>query len=244
MTGPAGSSTSGAGVAPTGGWTTGTVQEVRRRGPGAVVLRLDVDGRVDHVPGQHYVVRLRAEDGYTASRSYSVASDPGDPLVELYVERLVDGEVSGFLADVVEPGDQLELRGPVGGWFVWDGVHPLLAVGGGSGVVPLVSMLRHARVTMRPDDVCLVAAARTADRLPYVEELVGGCQVVALSREDSPTGRPAGRLSAADLAPLLRPDQQVFLCGSPGFTEHAGRLLVGLGVDPGTVRVEQFGPSA
>lgn len=227
----------------TGGWTTGTVQEVRRPGPRAVVLRMDVDARVDHVPGQHYVVRLRAEDGYTASRSYSVASDPGDPLVELYVERLDDGEVSGFLADVVEPGDRLELRGPIGGWFVWDGVHPLLAVGGGSGVVPLVSMLRHARATHRPDDVCLVAAARTVDRLPYAEELVGGCQVVALSGEPSPTGRPAGRLVEADLAPLLRPDQQVFVCGSPGFAEHAGQLLVGLGVDPRTVRVERFGPS-
>lgn len=237
-TGPTGSS-----AAPAGGWTTGTVREVRRPGPDAVVLRLAVDDRVDHVPGQHYVVRLRAEDGYTASRSYSVASDPADPLVELYVERLADGEVSGFLADVVEPGDRLELRGPIGGWFVWDGVRPVLAVGGGSGVVPLVSMLRHARATGRPDQVCLVAAARTADRLPYVEELVGGCQVVALSGEASPTGRPPGRLAAADLQPLLRPDQQVLVCGSPGFAEHAGQLLVGLGVDPRTVRVERFGPS-
>lgn len=229
--------------APGGGWTTATVQELTRPGPGAVVLRLAVRDRVDHLPGQHYVVRLRAEDGYTASRSYSVASDPGDPLVELYVERLVDGEVSGFLTDVVVPGDELEVRGPLGGWFVWDGVGAVLAVGGGSGAAPLVAMLRHARATGRPDAVCLVVAARSLDRLPYADELVGGCQVVALSHETSPAGRPAGRLAATDLAPLLRADQQVFLCGSPGFTEHAGRLLVEVGVAEGDVRVERFGPS-
>ena len=112
--------------------------------PRAVVLRLDVADRVEHLPGQHYVIRLTAEDGYTAQRSYSIASAPADPLVELFVERLDDGEVSGFLADVVQAGDQLEVRGPIGGWFVWRGASPAVGVGGGSGVVPLVAMLRHA----------------------------------------------------------------------------------------------------
>ena len=113
--------------------------------PGAVLLRVEVAGPHDHLPGQHYVFRLTAEDGYSASRSYSVASAPQQDALEFYVERLDDGEVSPYLADVVEPGDELELRGPIGGWFVWDGERPAVGVAGGTGVVPLVAMLRHAR---------------------------------------------------------------------------------------------------
>jgi ferredoxin-NADP reductase len=208
-----------------------------------VVLRLEVDDRVVHVPGQHYVVRLTADDGYSASRSYSVASPPSDPLVELYVERLDDGEVSGFLADVVEVGDELEVRGPIGGWFAWDGVTPALAVGGGTGVVPLVSMLRHARDLGHPERVCLVAAGRTFAELPYAEEIVGGCDLVVLSREPSPAGRPPGRLGADDLVPHLRGQQVVFVCGSAAFAETTSQLLVSLGVDADSIRVERFGPS-
>ncbi|MFC5381750.1 FAD-binding oxidoreductase [Aquipuribacter nitratireducens] len=230
-------------VAPTGGWRSARVAAVDRPGPAAVRLRLDVADRVSHLPGQHYVVRLTAPDGYTASRSYSVASAPGDPLVELYVERLVDGEVSGYLADVLEPGDELEVRGPVGGWFVWDGTTPALAVGGGSGVVPLVSMLRHARDTGRPELLCLVGAARTAASLPYAEEMLDGCTLVALSQEDSPAGRPAGRLRAADLAPLVDGRDAGFVCGSAGFAETASQALVAAGMPADRVRVERFGPS-
>src|SRR3954466_15938422 len=112
--------------APAGGWRTATVVTVPPPPARAVGLRLDAPGRVDHRPGQHYVVRLTAEDGYRAQRSYSVASPPEDPQVELFVERLDDGEVSPFLADVVAPGDMLEVRGPIGGWFVWDGESPAL----------------------------------------------------------------------------------------------------------------------
>src|SRR3954462_1335875 len=131
--------------APAGGWRTATVVTVRHPTPRAVELRLDVPDRVDHLPGQHSVVRLPAADGYRAQRSYSVASEPEDPQLELFVERLDDGEVSPFLTDVVAPGDRLEVRGPIGGWFVWDGVSPALLVGGGSGVLPFLAMLRHAR---------------------------------------------------------------------------------------------------
>ena len=131
-------------------WTTGTVREIERLGDAFVKLRLEVADRVDHVPGQHYVVRLRAEDGYTAQRSYSIASDPADPLVELMVECLPRGEVSSFLHDVVEVGDELELRGPIGRWFVWGGTTPSLCVAGGSGVVPFVSMLRYATRDRHP----------------------------------------------------------------------------------------------
>src|SRR4051794_34872714 len=131
--------------APSGSWCTGVVREVRHPDPRAVQLRIEVPGRTDHLPGQHYVFRLTAEDGYSASRSYSVASSPADPLLEFFVERLDDGEVSGYLADVVEPGDELELRGPIGGWFVWEGDVPAVGVAGGTGVVPLVAMLRPPR---------------------------------------------------------------------------------------------------
>src|SRR3954454_8192494 len=130
--------------APTGAWRSAIVRDVQHPSGMAVVLRLDVPNRIDHLPGQHYVVRLRADDGYTAQRSYSVVSAPHEPGIELFVERLEGGEVSGFLAEVVMAGDELEVRGPIGGWFVWRGHSPALGVGGGSGVVPLVSMLRHA----------------------------------------------------------------------------------------------------
>ncbi|MFN8169265.1 MAG: FAD-binding oxidoreductase [Candidatus Nanopelagicales bacterium] len=230
-------------AAPSGGWRRAVVREVLRPAPRAVVLRLDVADRVDHVPGQHYVVRLTAEDGYSASRSYSVASPPSDPLVELYVERLDDGEVSSYLADVVEVGDELEVRGPIGGWFAWDGVSRALAVGGGTGVVPLVSMLRHARAAGHPERVCLVAAGRTLVDLPYAAEIQGGCDLVVLSREDSPAGRPAGRLSAADLAPYVEGHDVVFVCGSAVFAEATSQLLVSLGVPTTAIRVERFGPS-
>src|SRR5881398_833817 len=135
----------GAARAPSGGWRTATVAAVRHPIPRSVELRLDVADRVDHLPGQHYVIRLTAPDGYRAQRSYSIASGPGDPQVEFFVERLDDGEVSTYLADVVTPGDELEVRGPIGGWFVWDGETPALLVAGGFGVVPFIAMLRHAR---------------------------------------------------------------------------------------------------
>ena len=231
-------------AAPSGGWRRGVVRAIAHPAPRAVVLRLEVDDRVVHVPGQHYVVRLTADDGYAASRSYSVASAPDDPLVELYVERLEDGEVSSFLADVVEVGDELEVRGPIGGWFAWDGVTPALGIGGGTGVVPLVSMLRHARGVGHPERVCLVAAGRSVAELPYAEEIVGGCDVVALSREVSPTGRPPGRLAASDIAPHLEGHAVVFVCGSAGFAEGVSQLLVSLGVAETAIRVERFGPSA
>ena len=193
----------GAGIpnAPTGGWRTATVAGVRRPIQRSVELRLDVADRVDHVPGQHYVVRLTAEDGYTAQRSYSVASAPGDPLVELFVERLDDGEVSTFLADVVEPGDELEVRGPIGGWFVWDGETPALLLAGGYGVVPFIAMLRHAKALGREDLLRIAVSSRTMAELPYAEELLAAGALIVLTREAHGIrpGRPAdrGRAGAA-----------------------------------------------
>jgi ferredoxin-NADP reductase len=230
-------------TAPSGGWRRAVVRSVTRPTPRFVVLRLDVEDRVAHLPGQHYVVRLRADDGYTASRSYSVASAPADDAVELCVERLPDGEVSSFLADVVEVGDELEVRGPIGGWFVWDGITPALAVGGGTGVVPQVSMLRHATEHGTRDAVCLIAAARSLAELPYSDEIRAGCNVLALSRETSPSGRPPARLTAADLEPHAHDGQGFFVCGSAVFAESASRLLVALGIPAASIRVERFGPT-
>ncbi|MGY1637993.1 FAD-binding oxidoreductase [Geodermatophilus sp. SYSU D00742] len=234
----------GAGLpgAPSGGWRTARVVEVDHPLPRSVRLRLDVHDRIDHVPGQHYVVRLTAPDGYTAQRSYSVASAPGDPLVELFVERLEDGEVSTFLADVVEPGDELEVRGPIGGWFVWEGESPALLVGGGTGVVPFVAMLRTARARGRTDLLRVAAATRTLAALPYAEELVDAGALVATSREAHGI-RPAGRLTAADLVPLWEPGQTAYVCGSASFAEAASQLLVDMGMPAPDIRVERFGPS-
>jgi ferredoxin-NADP reductase len=219
-----------------------TVAGVRRPLPRSVQLRLDVDGRMDHMPGQHYVVRLTAPDGYTAQRSYSVASAPGDPLVELFVERLDDGEVSTHLADVVEPGDELEVRGPIGGWFVWDGETPALLVAGGFGVVPFVAMLRHARDLGRTDLLRIAVSVRTLAELPYADELLDAGALVVLTREAHGI-RPAGRLVAEDLVPLWEPGQTAYVCGSAGFADAAGQLLVGMGMRAEDIRVEQFGPS-
>ena len=199
--------------------------------------------RQDHLPGQHYVIKLTAEDGYSASRSYSVASAPHEELLEFYVEELDGGEVSPYLADAVEVGDELQLRGPIGGWFVWDGSIPAVGVAGGTGVVPLVSMLRHAEHLEVTDRIELAVSSRTLAELPYADELIEAGATIALSREDRAGGRAAGRLVAAELRPLLSDAATYYVCGSAGFAESASELLVGLGVTPGAVRVERFGPS-
>jgi ferredoxin-NADP reductase len=228
--------------APSGGWRRAVVREISRP-PNAVILRLEVPDRVDHWPGQHYVIKLTAEDGYTAQRSYSVASSPDDPLLEFWIERLDDGEVSSFLADVVEVGDELEIRGPLGGWFVWTAGAPMLGVAGGSGVVPIVSMLRHGIHVGRTDLLSLAVSARTRAELPYADELAAGGARIVLTREDAPDGRVAARIAATDLAPLVGEDGTCFVCGSTGFTGAATELLAGLGVDVRRIRIESFGPS-
>lgn len=226
----------------TGAWRMATVVDVQHPSPMSVVLRLRIPDRIDHLPGQHYVVRLTADDGYVAQRSYSVASPPSDPLVELWIERLDDGEVSGFLADVVEPGDELKVRGPIGGWFVWDGSTPAVGVAGGSGAVPLLAMVRHARDLGVPDRLRLAVAARSLMDLPFPDELAASGALVALSRAEF-AGRPAARLTAAEVAPLIRPGATGFVCGSAPFTEFASQLLVQQGLAADALRIERFGPS-
>ena len=226
-------------------WFTGVVEAITVETARAKTFTLRLPAPLGHRAGQHVVLRLTAPDGYTAARSYSVASAPTDePTVDLTVERLDEGEVSTFLHDVAEVGDELELRGPIGTRFAWDPSDgPALLVGGGSGIVPLVSMLRLARRTGATDLVRLVAAARTPDDLLYAAELPGPEVTVAFSRSAGPGPRPAGRLRRDDLAPVVQPGQHTFICGSSGFCEAAGRLLVDLGVAPDTITVERFGPT-
>jgi len=226
-------------------WQTARVVAVRAETPRAKTFRLALPGPSGHRAGQHYVVRLTAPDGYTASRSYSVASAPdGSPEFELTVERLEDGEVSTFLHDVVEPGDDLEVRGPIGGWFVWDGETPALLVGGGSGIVPLMAMLRLARATQRSALVRMVISVRSPGDLYYADELPGPETAVVYTRQaPEATARPPGRLTADDLAGVVRPDATGYICGSSGFADHASDVLVGLGLPAERIRVERFGPS-
>jgi ferredoxin-NADP reductase len=226
-------------------WQTARVLSVRDETPRARTFRLALPEPRPHLAGQHYVVRLTAPDGYTASRSYSVASAPdGTGEIELTVEKLEGGEVSEFLHDVVRPGDELEVRGPIGLFFVWEGDRPALLVGGGSGVVPLMAMLRQARATGRGDLLRLVVSARSPGDLYYADELPGPESVVLYTRQAPPgAGRTAGRIAVADIAPLVRGDEDVYVCGSPAFADAATDVIIGAGIPAERIRVERFGPS-
>ena len=194
--------------------------------------------------GQHFILRLTAPDGYTASRSYSVASAPdGSREIELTVERLPEGEVSSFMHDEVVVGDELEVRGPIGAWFVWRGDTPALLIGGGSGIVPLMSMLRLAHQTGRLNLVHLVVSTRTPEDLYYTAELTDlGAEVIYTRRAPQGSQRPAGRLTRADL-PSIGPEATVFVCGSSGFSDAATDALLSVGVEDERIRVERFGPT-
>jgi ferredoxin-NADP reductase len=227
-------------------WQTATVLAVRDETPTAKTFRLALGAPTAHRAGQHYVVRLTAPDGYTASRSYSIASAPDETgEIELTIERFDDGEVSVFLHDVLEVGDELEVRGPIGGYFVWDGTKPAVLLGGGSGVVPLMAMVRLARATGRDDLVHLVVSVRSPENLYYAAELPGPDATVVYTRQAPPSStRPVGRLTAVDVEPHLRDDATVYVCGSAPFTDAVGDLVVDLGVRAERVKVERFGPSA
>ena len=211
----------------------------------AKTFRLRLDRPSTHLAGQHYILRLTAPDGYTASRSYSVASAPdGTELVDLTVERLPEGEVSTFLHDEAMVGDVLELRGPIGGWFVWNADSPALLVGGGSGVVPLMAMLRLARQRHQSDLVRLLVSVRTPEHLYYSDELSGPeTTIIYTGKASQGTLRPLGRISEADLSPLLSPDATVYVCGSSAFADAATDAVMALGAPTERIRVERFGPT-
>jgi ferredoxin-NADP reductase len=226
-------------------WKSAKVVAIKDETPRAKSFRLALPEPVPHLAGQHCVVRLTAPDGYTASRSYSIASPPADPReLELTVERLDGGEVSTFLHDEVAIGDELEVRGPIGGWFVWEGDVPALLVGGGSGVVPLMAMLRYARLTGKADLVRLVVSVRTPDDLYYSDEIVGPQSTIVYTRAP-PAGfaRPPARLAPEDIPQPIAAGTRAYVCGSSGFADAASHMLVDLGVPAQQVRVERFGPS-
>jgi ferredoxin-NADP reductase len=236
-------------------WLVGTVAETVPETAGAVTIGLEVPDWPGHRAGQHVDVKLTAEDGYWAQRSYSIASPPGDERVALTVVRMDDGEVSPYLTTVLDAGDQIELRGPIGGYFVWEAQdrRPLLLVGGGSGVVPLMAMLRHHAALGCDSRAHLVYSARTVDDLLYREELerlAGAADrdvTITLTRERSE--RWAGRRGRVDVALLEGvgwppPDRpRCYVAGPTPFVERVADDLVALGHAPADIRTERFGPT-
>jgi ferredoxin-NADP reductase len=227
-------------------WRVATVADVVEETARTRTLVLGVDEWGGHHAGQHVDIRLTAEDGYQAERSYSIASGPDDERLELTVELIEDGEVSPYLVDEVRPGDVFEVRGPIGGYFAWDPAEggPLLLVGGGSGIVPLRSILRA-----RPADVParLIYSSRTLDDVIYREELeaLRDDVVITLTREQRHDLR-AGRVNVDLLREVgFPPDQdpRVFVCGPTSFVESVASALVELGHPPAGIKTERFGPT-
>jgi ferredoxin-NADP reductase len=227
-------------------WQLARVVEIVTENPRTKSIVLDATEWPGHRAGQHVDVRLTAEDGYQAQRSYSIASAPEDEHLVLTVERLDDGEVSPYLTETIQPGDELELRGPVGGYFVWEESlgGPLLLVGGGSGVVPLRAMLRYHRAVGSDLPARLLYSARTQPDLIYQRELEGFDTTITLTREHwaGRTGR-VDRGLLEDVAWPATDHPLVYVCGPTGFVEAVADALVALGHDASRVRTERFGPT-
>jgi ferredoxin-NADP reductase len=240
-------------------WLAGRLAGTRQETATARTLILDVPGWPGHLPGQHVDVRLTAEDGYSTERSYSIASAPDGSRLELTIQRLEDGEVSPYLTEVLAPGDPLELRGPIGGYFAWrpppspSPARPVLLIGGGSGVVPLMAMVRTRAATGSTAPMRLIYSTRRPGTLLYSGELTGlaasgdGPGVHIVYTRQTPPGwdGPAGRLDGDRLRMLAGPPadgMQYFVCGPTGFVESVADLLTGEGVPAGQIRTERFGP--
>jgi ferredoxin-NADP reductase len=237
-------------------WRVATVRHTVAETASAKTIIVEVPGWPGHIPGQHIDVRLTADDGYQAQRSYSIASPPEDGELWLTVQRIDDGEVSPYLAGELRPGDQFELRGPVGGHFTWS-VHdggPLLMVAGGSGLVPLMSMLRHRAAQGSHVATTVLVSARGLDDILYRDELMdlrGAGDGLDL-RETLTRGAPDGwagfarrvdREMLAEIGPDPSARPRVFICGPTAFVENAADLLVALGHEPAAIHAERFGPT-
>ncbi len=236
-------------------WRLATVLEVRDEAVYAKTIRLEVPNWPGHLAGQHVDVRLTAEDGYQAQRSYSIASPPEAQALELSVERIEDGEVSPYLTEELRTGDQFELRGPIGGYFNWrvqDG-GPLLLLAGGSGVVPLMAMVRHREARHADVEARLLVSARSLDDLFYHDELFSladqaGIDVKITLTRRQPDGwrgwrRRVDEEMLRELGPPPAAMPRTFICGPTPFVESVADLLVGLGHPPEEIRTERFGPS-
>jgi len=235
-------------------WLVADVVDVVPETPRVKTIAFDVPAWPGHLPGQHVDVRLTAEDGYQAQRSYSIASAPDDTRLELTVERIDDGEVSPYLTDELRPGDRIELRGPVGGYFVWEPSRggPLLLVAGGSGVVPLMAMLRRRADVRSGVEATLLYSSRSWGDVIYSEELDrlngDGLMVVHTLTRSQPQGwqgyaRRVDRDMLAEVGPASAQRPQVFVCGPTPFVEAVADALIALGHDPKTIRTERFGPT-
>jgi ferredoxin-NADP reductase len=235
-------------------WRVADVVDVVSETPRVKTIVFDVPGWLGHRAGQHVDIRLTAEDGYQAQRSYSIASTPDGTLVNLTVERLDDGEVSPYLTDELRPGDQIELRGPVGGYFVWEPTlgGPLLLVAGGSGIAPLMAMIR-ARDAARSDaEALLLVSSRGWEDVIYRDEFDrrggNGLTVVHTLTRSQPPGWTgyARRVDAemlADVGPRPAELPLVYVCGPTSFVEAVAEALVQLGHEPHRVKTERFGPT-
>lgn len=226
------------------GWRTATLTGIRRETPRAATFRFAVPGWAGHLPGQHLLLRLTAPDGYAAQRHYSIASPPDDSgHIELTLDHVEGGEVSGWFHTVARPGDEIELRGPLSGFFAWPGDRPALLIGAGSGVVPLMSMIRHHRARGLEFPLRLLVSARGPRELIYADEYRN--ETTAVFTRDAPEGVPVGRLSAAHVARLMAEAPpggwEAYVCGSNAFAEHASRLLVRAGQPVDRIRIERFG---
>ena len=233
-------------------WTLGEVAEIVHETPRVSSIYLDIPDWPGHLAGQHVDVRLTADDGYQAERSYSIASAPEDKRVAITVERLDDGEVSPYLVGELRAGDKLELRGPIGGYFVWRATDsaPVLLIGGGSGVVPLMAMLRHRAATKSQAAVRLLYSSRTLGDVIYRDELERlrgeGVGVFHTLTREKPSGWVGytRRIDAAMLGEVVWPvsDAPVtFICGPTPFVEAAASLLVAAGYPAASIKTERFG---
>ncbi|HKH40857.1 MAG TPA: ferredoxin reductase [Solirubrobacterales bacterium] len=227
-----------------GRWQIGTVSKIKVETPRVKSFRIELPMWMPHLPGQHYDVRLTDPDGYHAERSYSIASSPLDEGgVELTIDKLEDGEVSPYFHDVVVEGDRVEVRGPFTSYFVWRGEKPVLLVGGGSGVVPLMCMLRHRRRTMPDLPMRLIYSVRHAGDVIYEEEM--GDETLLTFTREPPEGWSGhtGHIDAELIFEAGIEDGIAFVCGSNGFVESGSQLLMDAGFDPQQIRTERFGPT-
>ena len=232
-------------------WRLAEVAELVDETPRTRSILLDVPEWPGHLPGQHVDVRLTAEDGYQAQRSYSIASAPEEPRLALTVELLEDGEVSPYLTRELRPGDRIEVRGPIGGYFVWtaDLAGPLLLVAGGSGVVPLIAMLRHRAAAGATTPARLLYSARSLEDVIYREELerLDAEVVLTLTRAQPPGwGGYARRIDEEMLREVAWPPDDsphVFVCGPTRLVESVASALVAVGHDPALIKTERFGPT-
>jgi ferredoxin-NADP reductase len=238
-------------------WQIATIKAMRAETPAVKTFTLTLPHWTPHRPGQHYDVRLSAPDGYQAQRSYSVASEPerrGE--IDLTVERLEDGEVSTYIHDVLVPGDQIEVRGPIGGYFVWEASlgGPLLLIGGGSGIVPLMAMIRHRAAAGSHVPTRLLYSSRTPEHVIYAEELArlsaahDGLEVFHTFTRAQPPGWTgyARRIDGPMLAEVIRPfgsTPLVYICGPTLLVEAVADELVQIRIPPAQIRTERFGPT-